>query len=78
MDKITRASEVIYARKVVVAMGYDGGGRWNVPDIVREELPETAWSLARDQDIDFPSFKAKQIAIIGYALSLVRTDIESP
>ena len=57
----------IYARKIVLATGQDGTGRWWMPDCVAA-LPEFLRAHAAD-DIDFPSLAGKTVGILGAGAS---------
>lgn len=61
-------NEVLFARKIVLATGIDGCGRWDVPGIIRESLPADCWAHTRDP-IDFTRLKGKRIAILGAGAS---------
>ncbi len=58
---------VRYARKVVLATGQEGAGRWALPDALRD-LP--AGRVARTDDaIDFAHLAGKRVAVIGAGAS---------
>ena len=57
----------IHARKIVLATGQDGTGRWWMPDCV-EALPNHLRAHAAD-DIDFPSLAGKAVAVLGAGAS---------
>ena len=54
-------------RKVVLASGQDGTGRWWAPDFVTA-LPTQYWAHAADA-IDFPSLSGKRVAVLGAGAS---------
>lgn len=56
-----------FARKLVLATGQDGAGRWLVPPVV-EGLPQRFWSATAD-DIDFPALAGKDVAVLGAGAS---------
>jgi cation diffusion facilitator CzcD-associated flavoprotein CzcO len=60
--------EVLFARKVVLATGIDGSGRWEAPREVREGLPRERWAHTHDP-IDFDALRGKRIAILGAGAS---------
>jgi cation diffusion facilitator CzcD-associated flavoprotein CzcO len=66
-DLDTGVSDVLLARKVVLATGIDGSGRWDVPDAVRA-LPPALWSHTRG-DIDFAALAGKRVAVLGAGAS---------
>ena len=57
----------LLARKVVLATGQDGTGRWWMPDFVAA-LP-TRFRATCDQDIDFGALKGKMVAVLGQGAS---------
>eukprot|EP00775_Hariotina_reticulata_P008627 gene8627-8808_t len=56
--------DVLYARKVVLATGIQGGGEWHVPSVVRNSLPKALYAHTC-QDINFASLVGKRVAILG-------------
>tara|TARA_R110002096_G_scaffold415828_2_gene617903 strand:+ start:54 stop:1523 length:1470 start_codon:yes stop_codon:yes gene_type:complete len=58
---------VVYARKVVLATGQDGTGRWWMPDYVRR-LPQHLRAHAADE-IDFAGLRGKTVAVLGAGAS---------
>lgn len=61
-------TRTIFARKVVLATGIDGSGRWDVPAIISDNLPAERYSHTR-AEIDFAGLKGKRIAILGAGAS---------
>jgi cation diffusion facilitator CzcD-associated flavoprotein CzcO len=59
--------ETLLARKVVLATGIDGSGRWEAPAIVTR-LPRELWAHTRD-DIDFEALRGKRIGVLGAGAS---------
>jgi cation diffusion facilitator CzcD-associated flavoprotein CzcO len=59
--------EVLYARKVVLATGIDGSGRWEVPPEVAA-LPRELYAHTRE-DIDFEALRGKRIGVLGAGAS---------
>jgi len=57
----------LYARKVVLATGIDGAGRWEVPPVLKS-VPQKFWSHTRD-DIDFAALAGKKIGVLGAGAS---------
>jgi len=59
--------ETVYARKIVLATGQDGTGRWWMPDFV-EALPAQFRAHAADA-IDFAALAGKTVAVLGAGAS---------
>ncbi|EPX61282.1 hypothetical protein D187_001065 [Cystobacter fuscus DSM 2262] len=59
--------EILLARKVVLATGIDGSGRWETPANVAR-LPRELWVHTRD-DIDFEALRGKRIGVLGAGAS---------
>lgn len=57
----------VYARKVVLASGQDGAGRWWMPEIVAA-LPDAYRAHAADE-IDFAALKGRTVAVLGAGAS---------
>jgi cation diffusion facilitator CzcD-associated flavoprotein CzcO len=57
--------EVLLARKIVLATGMEGGGRWYTPALLRE-LPKQYWAHASEA-IDFAALRGKHVAVLGAA-----------
>lgn len=68
IDRNTQKTETVYARKVVLATGIDGSGRWEIPAQISNNLPPTLYAHTRD-NIDFASLKSKSIAVLGAGAS---------
>lgn len=51
------------ARRIVFALGLDGGGERHVPDMVAA-LPRTRWNHTADA-IDFAALRGKRVAVLG-------------
>jgi len=58
------SSSVLYARKVVLATGIQGGGEWHVPAIVRDSVEKRLYAHTCE-GIDFAALRGKRIAILG-------------
>lgn len=56
------------ARKVVLATGLDGSGRWNTPDFVSKNLPRDRYAHSAD-DIDFTRLRGKRVGVLGNGAS---------
>jgi cation diffusion facilitator CzcD-associated flavoprotein CzcO len=56
------------ARKVVLATGIEGSGRWDIPAMVRDNLDPTCYAHTRN-DIDFDALKGKRIGVLGAGAS---------
>jgi cation diffusion facilitator CzcD-associated flavoprotein CzcO len=59
--------EVLRARKVVLATGIDGSGRWETPAII-QSLPKKFWAHTREQ-IDFTALVGKAVGVLGAGAS---------
>jgi cation diffusion facilitator CzcD-associated flavoprotein CzcO len=59
--------EFCYARKIVLATGQDGAGRWWMPPFIAA-LPEELRAHTCD-DIDFGRLRGKQVAVLGAGAS---------
>jgi cation diffusion facilitator CzcD-associated flavoprotein CzcO len=59
--------EPLRARKVVLATGIDGSGRWETPPLV-EALPAHRYAHTRDP-IDFAALSGKRIGVLGAGAS---------
>ncbi|SHJ53544.1 hypothetical protein SAMN05444159_0863 [Bradyrhizobium lablabi] len=61
-------TERLLARKVVLATGMEGSGRWVVPAAIAEALPRDRYAHTSDQ-INFASLAGKSVAVIGAGAS---------
>ena len=59
--------ETLLARKVVLAMGIDGSGRWEAPSVVTR-LPRELWAHTHDA-IDFDALRGKRLGVLGAGAS---------
>jgi cation diffusion facilitator CzcD-associated flavoprotein CzcO len=59
---------VRFARSVVLATGFEGGGAWRVPPAVASALPADRYDHACTP-IDFEKFRGKRIGILGHGAS---------
>lgn len=55
-------------RLVVLATGFDGAGRWSVPEIISKNLPRSLYSHS-NVEIDFARLAGKRVGILGHAAS---------
>jgi cation diffusion facilitator CzcD-associated flavoprotein CzcO len=62
------STEILRARRVVLATGIDGSGQWHVPSMIRERLPEHLYAHTR-ADIDFGALAGKRVAVLGAGAS---------
>ncbi len=56
-----------YVRRLVLATGHDGTGKWDLPDVIAE-LPEGLRARASDP-IDFARLRGKRVAVLGVGAS---------
>ncbi|OXR48212.1 oxidoreductase [Pusillimonas sp. T2] len=55
--------EIIFARRVVLATGLDGSGRWYLPPIVNN-LPKACYGHTEER-IDFSALKGRRVGVLG-------------
>jgi cation diffusion facilitator CzcD-associated flavoprotein CzcO len=55
-------------RKLVLATGIEGSGRWSVPDVVERSLPRHCYAHTAEP-IDFESLRGKAVAVLGAGAS---------
>lgn len=60
--------ETLFARKIVLATGIDGSGRWFVPTYVRDNLPRERWAHT-SETIDFTRLAGKRVGVLGAGAS---------
>lgn len=60
--------ERVFARKIVLATGFDGSGRWRAPAELIADLPARRYARSAD-DIDFAKLKGKRVGILGAGAS---------
>ncbi|MBV1838649.1 SidA/IucD/PvdA family monooxygenase [Acetobacter estunensis] len=58
----------VRARKVVLATGIEGGGKWYVPEFISENLPANRYAHT-SATIDFAALKNKRIGVLGAGAS---------
>jgi cation diffusion facilitator CzcD-associated flavoprotein CzcO len=56
------------ARKVVLATGLDGSGRWNVPAFISRALPAERYAHTADA-VDFSALRGKRVGVLGNGAS---------
>jgi hypothetical protein len=66
--KIRGVEETLFARKVVLATGLEGSGRWAVPPSITQSVPRTHYAHTSDA-VDFAALAGKTIAVIGAGAS---------
>jgi cation diffusion facilitator CzcD-associated flavoprotein CzcO len=54
----------LFARKVVLATGIQGGGEWHVPPMIADALPRTVYAHTSEL-IDYAALAGKRIGILG-------------
>lgn len=66
------ATETVYARHVVLATGFDGGGEWHVPAHICAAVPASHLSHS-NVPIDLARLAGKRIGILGHGASAFDT-----
>ena len=61
-------TEILHARRVVLATGIEGSGAWEVPAMLRDALPTARYAHTR-WDIDFAALAGKRVAVLGAGAS---------
>ena len=56
--------ETRHARRIVLATGLEGSGRWQIPAVVSDSLPADRYAHTA-QAIDFSALKGKRIGVLG-------------
>ena len=56
--------ETRLARRVVLATGIEGGGRWQIPAIISDNVPPERYAHT-SQAVDFAGLKGKRIGVLG-------------
>ncbi len=62
------ATQRLFARRVVLATGIDGSGAWDVPAMIRDNLPRERWAHTQD-DIDFAALAGRRVGVLGAGAS---------
>lgn len=57
-------TSTVYARKVVLATGFQGSGEWTVPEVVKNNLPTDLYTSVYN-DVNFEALRGKTVAILG-------------
>jgi FAD-dependent urate hydroxylase len=63
-DRIER----VHARKIVLATGFDGSGRWRAPAPLVANLPAERYARSADE-IDFRQLRGKRVGVLGAGAS---------
>ncbi len=63
-----RGPETRLARTVVLATGFDGAGRWAVPDFVSDALPPDRYDHTNGP-VDFSRLRGRRVAVLGHGAS---------
>jgi cation diffusion facilitator CzcD-associated flavoprotein CzcO len=58
-------AKLLLCRKLVLATGIEGGGRWYLPSLLRS-LPKRFWAHASEA-VDFQALQGKRVAVLGAA-----------
>lgn len=64
----TGETQVLFARRVVLATGIEGSGQWHIPAMIRDALPERLYAHTRSA-IDFRALAGKRVAVLGAGAS---------
>jgi xanthine/CO dehydrogenase XdhC/CoxF family maturation factor/cation diffusion facilitator CzcD-associated flavoprotein CzcO len=66
----TRGTEtqILWARRVVLATGIEGSGDWQVPRMIADNLPKRLYAHTR-WEIDFAALRGKRVAVLGAGAS---------
>src|SRR5436305_1414574 len=65
LNVLVAGAEVLLARKIVLATGMEGAGRWYTPPLLHE-LPKPYWAHASEA-IDFAALRGRHVAVLGGA-----------
>ena len=58
----------IYARRVVLATGIEGSGKWYTPSFIETALPKSLWAHTSEA-IDFSALSGKAVGVLGAGAS---------
>ena len=61
-------AERIHARRVILATGYDGSGRWAIPDFIERAVPPDRLAHA-NTTIDLARVAGRRVGILGHGAS---------
>ncbi|MFW7354696.1 MAG: FAD-dependent oxidoreductase [Brucella sp.] len=67
-DGGVKDSGYVYARRVVLATGIDGGGAWHIPEFISTALPKGRFASSGEA-IDFTKLAGKRVAVLGAGAS---------
>ena len=65
---VAGAARTFLARKLVLATGIEGSGRWFVPDAIAASLPPSHYAHTADR-IDFAALSGREVGVIGAGAS---------
>lgn len=57
-------SDLLRARKVILATGIQGGGEWHTPSMISEKLPAHRYAHT-SENINFEGLRGKRVAVLG-------------
>ncbi|MGE4521404.1 MAG: NAD(P)-binding domain-containing protein [Acetobacter sp.] len=60
--------ETVWARKLVLATGIEGGGAWHVPEFISRGVPKARYAHTSEA-IDFQALRGKRIGVLGAGAS---------
>lgn len=60
--------EIKFARKIILATGIDGCGKWDIPTLISDHIPKEFYAHTREA-IKFNSLEGKSIAMLGAGAS---------
>lgn len=63
-----RGQTRVLARKIVLATGIDGSGRWQVPEVIRAALPRDRYAHSAEA-IDLAAVRGRRVAVLGAGAS---------
>lgn len=58
----------VFARKLVLATGIDGGGEWFVPDFIKKNVVKAHYAHTHEA-IDFEALRGKRVGVLGAGAS---------
>ncbi|HEX6243717.1 MAG TPA: NAD(P)/FAD-dependent oxidoreductase [Polyangiales bacterium] len=61
-------TELRYARRVILATGIEGSGAWQIPALIRTQLPRERYAHT-SEPIDFRTLAGKRVAVLGAGAS---------
>jgi cation diffusion facilitator CzcD-associated flavoprotein CzcO len=66
--KTPKGAEVVRARRIIMATGFEGNGEWRVPDEIAAALPPER-RVHSNTVIDFARYRCKRVGILGHGAS---------